>query len=214
LWWLFIVEDGPPCCRSAFNDVRVERTLREELRPLHLSRRVGEDIDEGLPDELPFCLGIDDPLQFGKKPLGGIHDSEIDRIIIGKHGVYFLHFSLSQKAIVYKNSLHPVSDGAVYQCRRNRGVHSAGKSADYVMISHKGFDSFYRFIDEPVHRPSAPAGGNVEQEVSDDVRASRCVHDLRVKLYPVYLLSLLAIAAMGHAGVPASVRNPSGAFVT
>jgi hypothetical protein len=56
LWWLLIVTEGPPV-NDAFDHVRVERALRQEIGAAHLARFGLEHVDEGLADELALGLG-------------------------------------------------------------------------------------------------------------------------------------------------------------
>jgi hypothetical protein len=60
LWWLLIVAAGPPLSDTGFDDVGVERALREELDlavllALHLGDGALEYVDELVADDLALA---------------------------------------------------------------------------------------------------------------------------------------------------------------
>jgi len=58
-----IVTDGPPVKLTDFDDVGIERPLREELGAADLMRLFVEDVDEAGADDLALDLGVGDTLQ-------------------------------------------------------------------------------------------------------------------------------------------------------
>ena len=71
-----------------FNDVRINRPLREEVDPLQLSGLLLKDTDEFRPDDLPLLLRIIYPGQLVQEAVHGIN---IDQIGIHLVPEYFHH---------------------------------------------------------------------------------------------------------------------------
>ena len=61
---------------AAFDDVGVDRPLRQELGAVHLGGLFGENVDELFADDLPLLLRVGDPGQFRQEPVFGFNNDE------------------------------------------------------------------------------------------------------------------------------------------
>ena len=94
----------------------------------------------------------------------------------------------AEHAVVHEDAGELIADGAMYQFGRNRRIDAARESADHAALADGLADAGNGFVDEALRRPVWLQPANVEDEVAQDLRASRRVMDFGMKLHRVILL--------------------------
>ena len=88
----------------------------------------------------------------------------------------------AQQPVVDEDASQAIPDGAVYQGRRDRRVHTSGQAADRPSVrADERPNAADLLVDEVPGRPIRRAAANVEQKVVQDLAAARGVRDLGVK---------------------------------
>ena len=120
-------------------DVGPDRALRQPLRIRHLTRLVGEHIDESLADGLALQLGIGDALAGREEAVRGTHADHVE-----SHALIMLEdileLILAQQAVVHEDADQVLADSLVYQQGRDRGIHAARKAEHDDVVSDLGLD--------------------------------------------------------------------------
>ena len=92
-----------------------------------------------------------------------------------------LGLALAQQPVVDEYAGQPVTDGALDERGRDRGVHAAGQARDRPAAADLLPDPRGLLLDDVHHRPGGPAPGRLEQAAQDLGPCSVC-SDLRVEL--------------------------------
>src|SRR5213075_734355 len=116
-----------------------------------------------------------------------------------------LRFLLPHQPVVDVDAGEAVADGSMDQCRRDRGIDATGEGADHETIgagrSSVRIDTVadlrHGLLDEALRRPGRRRAGDSEDEVPEDVAATRRVDDLRVELDAIEVA-----VGRGEAGKP------------
>ena len=87
--------------RAAFEDVRVDGTLREELDALKIARFFFKHADELGADDLALLFRVADACELIKEAVHRIHIDEVRVHLSAEHGDHLLRFALAQKAVVH-----------------------------------------------------------------------------------------------------------------
>ncbi|MEY5025724.1 MAG: hypothetical protein RLZZ244_1252 [Verrucomicrobiota bacterium] len=180
---------------DAFNDVRVEGPLSEELviRGVfgasaffgEVGDGVFEDLDELAPDDSAFFFGVGDALEFLEEAGGGVCGFEPHFEIVAEELLDGLGFVGAQEAVVDEDAGELVADGAVDEGGGDAGVDAPAESEDDVVVADLLADAFADFLDEGAHGPVALERADFEDEVLEDFAAARGVDDLGVELEAV-----------------------------
>jgi len=110
---------------NALDHVGIEGALPEELRPGDLPRRLLEDADEQLSDDLPFPLGVLDPLQRGEEPVLGVHVFEPQADGVPERADDLLRLPFPQQTVVDEDAREPIADRPMEKNGRDGGVDPA-----------------------------------------------------------------------------------------
>ena len=91
------------CC-TAFNHVRIQRALGQEFDLRYPLCFLSEAIDEGLSDDLAFCLWLGRSRQFGQETVLRLDNVQVGLEVICKLLNDRLLFVFSQQAVVNENT--------------------------------------------------------------------------------------------------------------
>src|SRR6185312_9853197 len=120
---------GRPFDRHRFNDVGVERSLHQEVR-LERRRRLFEDFNEDLADDLSLLFRIGNALQRPQELGPGIHGQQVQTELIAHRPLHFYEFIFAQQSVVDEHAGQAIADGPVYQGGGNAGIHAPAQAAD------------------------------------------------------------------------------------
>ena len=119
-----------------------------------------------------------------------------------------------QQTMVDEHTGQPVTDGALHQRGRHRGVHTTGQPADRVAVA----DLLAHLLDQRVgdigRRPGDSDSGELVQEPAEHLLPVRGVHHLRVVLHTGQPTSPVLERRHRCTGAGATTSKPSGAEVT
>ena len=168
--------DGPDD-RHAFDHVRVERALPEEVEVAELLRFGLEHVDERRADGLALRLRVGHARQPVEEQLHGIGEDE-RQLHAFEATLDLLRFVLPHHAVVDEDARQPIADGAVDEHRRDGRVDAAAQPTDDAAVPDLRADAVGRLLHERTHRPVAGAAADVVGEVAQDLEAVVGVRDL------------------------------------
>src|SRR5690606_37483429 len=109
-------------------------------------------------------------------------------------------FSLPEQAVIDENAGELVADRLVDEHRGHRRIDAARKPADDASVADLLADALDGRLAESVHGPVAAAAGDLADEIGEDLRAPRRVHDLRVELQAIETALLIGDRGKGRVG--------------
>src|SRR5579885_861886 len=173
---------------GAFDDIRIERTLRKEWdRPALFGEEaclLFEDADELCADDLTFLFGVDHVLQAVEETPAGIDGDKRD-MQVARKGLYDLfRLAGAQQTGIDEDAGELIANCAMDEQGRDRGVDAAGKSADDPLRADAAANLFDGLFDGGLCGPVAFAAADAKEEVADDIFALRRVRDFGMKLQP------------------------------
>ena len=165
--------------RHAFDDVGIERALRQEFGAAHLCRFLLEHLDEGRADDLALALGVARRLRARQEHVAR-HRRGRAGYCSGR-GTASTTSSASpgaHQAGVDEDAGELVADGLVDQDGRDREIDAAGESADHPALADLLADPLHLFRAERFHVPVGGNAGDTRHEIREQRGAARRVHDL------------------------------------
>ena len=195
---------------STLNHVRVQSALGQHLGVAH---GIPEHVDEQVADDAALLLRGGFAGQSSQETLAGVHSLNL-HTHAGEVGLHFLGFVLAQQAVVHEDAAH-VHAGLVQQHSQHGAVHTAGNTADHLLVAHLGADVLDEFALEITDVELGQVLG-VGKEIPEDGAALVGVRHLRVELDAEHLLTPLqgnrhAVAVAGnHAAVVGQVVHRVG----
>ncbi len=152
-------------------------------------------------------------MELGQESLAGIHGLNLHAHAL-EIGLHFLGFILAQQAVVHEDAAH-IHTGLVQQHGQHGAVHTAGNTADHLLVAHLGADVFDELALEVANVELSQVCG-VGKEILQDGATLVGVGHLRVELDTEHLLAPLqgnrhALAVAGnHAAVIGQVVHCVG----
>ena len=127
-----------PVAATGLDDVGIERALHEEFDRLAVRPGGGDDVacrlledpDELTADRLALVLGVGEPGERVEEALGRVGHDELHAGRLDIVALDLLRLALAQQTVVDEHAGQLVTDRAVHQRRRDRGVDTAGQAAD------------------------------------------------------------------------------------
>ena len=169
-------------CDVELDHIRVERSLRQEVDLAETRRLLLEHPDEGRTDATALLLGIDDPGECVEELVGGVDMDEPDMPLGGHHIDHAVTLATPEQPVVDEDAGQLITDCAVHQCGRDRGVDAATERADDLAVADLPAQRLDGRLDEQLRLPGPRAAADVDEEVAQDVAAQRRVRDLEVEL--------------------------------
>ena len=169
-----------PCARNS-----------RPCRPLDLFRFRLKHIDEQLANRLALLLGIGDPGELAEEKRFRLNVNQRDVVAVAEQRHDLLRLAEPQQAVVDEHAGELLADRFVDQHRRHRGVDAAGQPADHPALADLLADLLDRLVAERAHRPVAVAADDLADEIAQQRRAMRRVHDLEMELRRVELARLV-----------------------
>ena len=136
--------------RYALNDVRIERSLREEFRAVDFPRLRLEHVNEGCADDLALLLRIVDALELAEKQIFRFNMDKRDIVAVTEEPDDFRTLALAadmrpHQPGVDENAGELFADRFMDEHRRNGGINAAGKPADNPRLADLLADPGNRF---------------------------------------------------------------------
>ena len=100
---------------ARLDHIGIERSLRQELRPIDRRRLALEHLDKLTADDLPFLLRISNPRKFAKERLGGVIRDQVDFKMIPEGGFNEFPLIFSQQSVVDEDAHELVADRLVQE---------------------------------------------------------------------------------------------------
>src|SRR5437899_386614 len=95
---------------AAFNDVRVERTLGEEMSVFNSLGLVLEDVDKYMADDAPLFLRIGNRLERFQETFAGVDHVQVGAEVILEGAAHRFRLAHAEQSIVHKDARHLRSD--------------------------------------------------------------------------------------------------------
>ena len=119
--------------RHAFDHVRIERPLSEEIERAQPGRLRFEDVDERAPDDLALLLRIGHATEPLEEQLRGV--DEVQRQFQALEPAADLRrFVQPHHAVVDEDARQAIPDRAMDQHRRNGGIDAAAQATDHASL--------------------------------------------------------------------------------
>ena len=134
--------------RSAFDHVRVKRSLSQEFRVLNVFGFFFEAVDERVADLGAFLLRIRDSGQLGKEAVGSFDHMQIGFEVIGELIDHDLSLTFSQQSVIDQDTRKLRSYRFEQQRRDHRRVDPPRKTADHTVVAHLFANPFDRLVRE------------------------------------------------------------------
>ena len=170
--------------RLALDDIRIERTLREEVNGADAGGFLVEDANELFADNFALLLGVYDAPERAEEVLGGIGVHQVRIEVALECVANSLRLALAHHSVVHENAGETVADGALDERRSHSGIDTAGQGADDLAAADLLAHALNAVTDEVPRRPKRGAAANFVEEVLDNRLALRRMNDLRVELQP------------------------------
>ena len=177
--------------RSAFDNIRIQRSLDQEIHCADFFRFRLKDPNKFFPNNLAFALRFryaGDSLQ---KTLGGIDMHQIDMKLVAESPNDLLRFIFAHEAVIDEYASQLVADRPMHQYRRHRRIDAARQTAQDFFIPNLLPNFRDRNIDKRTHIPVALTAANAKQEVFQQSRSFPRVHHFRVELHAVQTLAVI-----------------------
>src|SRR5207247_3008330 len=176
--------DARPRLRLAaarLDDVGVDRSLHEEIDRADPLRLLLADTDALLTDHRALGLRIDDIFEPREESLGRVDVDEAKAR--AERRDHLLGLALAQQSVIDEHAGEPIADRLRDERRRDRRIDAAGQRADRVTIADRSAQLLDSLLDERRGGPVPRAAADAVEEIAQDLRAARRVHDLRVELH-------------------------------
>src|SRR4051794_28431273 len=173
---------GSAIAAAALDDVGIQRALHEERGVGETPRVLLEDAYEQLADRLALLLRLGDAGERFEEPVSGVDVDQLDAHVAPERLDDLLALALAHQPRVDVDARQLRADRAVHECSGDGGVDSAGQTADDAIRSDHLADVGDLVVDDRVHRPCRPAGGEIDHESAQDLHAVRRVDDFRMEL--------------------------------
>ena len=190
--------------RHRFDDIRVERALRQEVEFAERLRLVVEDVDERGANDLALLLGVSDAGEPREEDVGRIDMVHGQRqLLVARH--HLLGLVQAQQAVVDEDALQAIANRAVDDRRRDGRVDAARQATNDTAVAHLGCDAGGRLINERRRGPVASAAADVERKVAKQFAAAIGMGDLGVEQHGV--VAAVRRFHHGHGRVVAGGRD-------
>lgn len=118
----------------AFENIGINRPLREELDARQLACLFLEHTDELGADDFTLGLGVGYAGQLVKEPVGRVDVYKIRVHLVAEDLDHLLGLALAQQPVIDMHADEPLPDGFDQQRRDDRRVHPAGQRQQHLFI--------------------------------------------------------------------------------
>ncbi len=161
---------------DTFDDVRVERSLSQELGAFDLVGVLLEHVDEEPADDLALRFRIRLAFQLAEEQLTLVRMDERNVVVVPEHADHFIGLVQAKKAVVDEDAGQLVADRLVDQDGRHRAVHAAGQTADDLLVADLLTDPGDRILTIGVHGPVAGEARDTDKILIKLPAVRRMVH--------------------------------------
>ena len=177
--------------RTRFNDVRVERSLDQELRPFIASAcskftsDFFKDANEQFANDLALALWVRDPRQGFEVAVFSSHVNEVHLEVLTEGGVDLVAFAFAHEAGVDEHTGQLIANGFVHERCSNRRVDAARQCAEHLLRADLGLDGCDLSFNDGRMGPRSRQRTHVVQEALNQVLAVDGVLDFWVELHAI-----------------------------
>ena len=171
--------------RTRFDQIGVQRSLRQKLHAFDFSRLRVEHFNKRPADDLALAFGLGHSFEPPEKYFSRPDKPQVDVQVFFEHVDDAFCLALPQDAVIDKNTGQLTADRPVEQHRRDRRIHAAGKSEDDLFLSHLPADILHGPRNERFHRPGPGAAAEPEQKIGQHFAAFAGVNHLGMELQAV-----------------------------
>ena len=165
----------------AFDHVRIEGALRQEV---DIPQRPGlalEDGDERRADAPALFFRVDNPLQGTQELVAGVDSLQVDAQMPLHHDLDPAPLVAAEQPIVNQQTGQLTRDCAMHQGCAYRRVDAAGKRAEDPPLAYLFANRDRRLLDERGRLPAAATGRHLIEKVPDDLTTLRGMNHLRME---------------------------------
>ena len=138
--------------RSALQNVRVNRPLREELDVVELPGLFLKDANEFADDHLAFLFRIGDADEFVEEAVGRIHVDQVRVQLLAENLDHLFGFAFAQKPVVDMHADQLPTHGLDQKGRDDGGIDAAGKGEQNLLRSDLLPQGFQLFVNERLRK--------------------------------------------------------------
>ncbi len=149
---------------AAFDDIGINRPLREIRFAAEPGRLFLKDADKLLADDLAFFLRIEHAFDAVNETVGGVDGDQRNPERLREHLADHARFVFTHEPVIYKNTGELVADGLVYQRRNDGGIDAAGQRADDALIADLPPHLIRRLFQKRLDGPVSGAAAHIKKE--------------------------------------------------
>ncbi len=186
-----------------FDDVRVDRSLRQPLHVGELRRFALEDVDEDPADDLALLLRIGNARQRRQEFMARIDVDHFHAEVLRECMHHLLGLVQAQEAMVDEYAGEAIADRPMNERGGDRRIHAAGEPQQDVLAVRLRPHRRDRLACVIAHVPVVATAADLMRETRENRLPLLGVSDLRVELDRVEPARLV-----GHCGEGARIRRP------
>src|SRR5690242_20586259 len=118
--------------RNAFDDIRVERSLHQEIHRSDFFGLLLKDRYKFIADDFSFSFWIGDAIEPLKKPRARVHNSYLGFKSALEKFFDAVFFAFAKQTVIDKNAGELMANGFVQEACGHGGIHTARHCADDV----------------------------------------------------------------------------------
>ena len=167
---------------GGFDDVRINRALRQPLDARNFGRLLFEHFDEAAPDGLALVLGIAQSLKRREHALARIHH-RYAHAQPPEAVHHLLSLVQAQQAVIHENAMQALGHGFLQQHREHRRIDAPGQGQQDVPLPRRPANFLYGALGYRGGRPVAAQATDLMHEAFDHLLAVPGMGDLGVELH-------------------------------
>ena len=133
---------------AGFHDVRVDGALGQEADAVQLAGLLLEHADEFRADDLALLLGIGHAGELVEEAVDGVDIHEVGVQLVAEDAHDLLGLALAEESVVHMDGNQLLAHGLDEERRDDRGVHTARKGEQHLLVANLGAQFLNLFFDE------------------------------------------------------------------
>ena len=136
----------------ALKNIRIDRTLCQELDPFLLCGFFRKYLDEFPAYDLPLCLRISHAFQKAKETVRRVYVYQVRIHLIPENTDHLFRLTLAKKSVIHMDTNQLLSDRSDQQSRYDGRIHAAGKGQQDFLIPNLFLNRFHLLIDKSLSK--------------------------------------------------------------
>ena len=141
------------CGSGGFDDVRVDRALRQPFNVFQLQRFFVKHFHEHATDDFTLRFRIVFPRQRRQETRLAFNVNDIQAETVAEHVHNLLGFVQTQQTVIHEDAGQIFADGAVQQHGGHGRIHAAGEAEDHFIVANLLTNALNSIVDNFGWRP-------------------------------------------------------------